>query len=193
MPRDRILAQIEEIDEINATLTDFRVLKGVEADILADGRIDYDDDILDRLDFVVASIHSRFAMDRDGMTARILRALDDPRVTILGHPTGRLLLSRQPYPLDLDAVLEKAVALGVAVELNADPTRLDLDWRHLKRAKQLGATVAIGPDAHSPKGLDVMEVGVGIARKGWLEAADILNAGTADDVLSFARARRSSL
>jgi len=193
MPRDRILAQMEEIDEINATLTDFRVLKGVEADILADGRIDYDDDVLDRLDFVVASIHSRFAMDRDGMTARILRALDDPRVTILGHPTGRLLLSRQPYPMDLEAVLEKAVALGVAVELNADPKRLDLDWRHLKRAKQLGATVAIGPDAHSPKGLDVMEVGIGIARKGWLEAADILNAGTADDVLAFARARRSSL
>lgn len=193
MPRDRILAQVDEIDEVNATLTDFRVLKGVEADILADGRIDYDDDLLDRLDFVVASIHSRFAMDREGMTARILRALDDPRVTILGHPTGRLLLSRQPYPMDLDAVLEKAVALGVAVELNADPKRLDLDWRHLKRAKALGATVAIGPDAHSPKGLDVMEIGVGIARKGWLEAADILNAGTADDVLAFARARRSSL
>ena len=192
MPRDRVLAQLEEIDEVNATLTDFRVLKGVEADILADGRIDYDDDLLDRLDFVVASIHSRFAMDRDGMTARILRALDDPRVTILGHPTGRLLLSREPYPMDLDAVLEKAAALGVAVELNADPKRLDLDWRHLKRAKQLGATVAIGPDAHSPKGLDVMNIGIGIARKGWLEPADILNAGTADDVLAFARARRQS-
>jgi DNA polymerase (family 10) len=192
MPRERFLAQLEEIDDVNATLTDLRVLKGVEADILADGRIDYDDDILDRLDFVVASIHSRFAMDRDGMTARILRALDDPRVTILGHPTGRLLLSRQPYPMDLEAVLEKAVALGVAVELNADPKRLDLDWRHLKRAKALGATVAIGPDAHSPKGLDVMEIGVGVARKGWLEAADILNAGTADDVLAFACARRQS-
>ena len=193
MSRERLLAQLEEIDEVNTTLTDFRVLKGVEADILADGRIDYDDDILDRLDFVVASIHSRFAMDREGMTARLLRALDDPRVTILGHPTGRLLLSRQPYPMDLDAVLEKAVALGVAVELNADPKRLDLDWRHLKRAKQLGATVAIGPDAHSPKGLDVMDIGIGIARKGWLEAADILNAGTADDVLAFARARRVRL
>ena len=192
MPRDRVLAQLEEIDELNATLAGFRILKGVEADILADGRIDYDDDILDRLDFVVASIHSRFAMDRDGMTARVLRALDDPRVTILGHPTGRLLLSRQPYPMDLDAVLEKAVALGVAVELNADPKRLDLDWRHLKRAKQLGATVAIGPDAHSPKGLDVMEVGIGIARKGWLEADDILNARPANEVLAFARARRRS-
>jgi DNA polymerase (family 10) len=192
MARDRILAQIEEIDELNSTLAGFRVLKGVEADILADGRVDYDEDVLERLDFVVASIHSRFAMDREEMTARILRALDDPHVTILGHPTGRLLLSRQPYPMDLDAVLEKAVAVGVALELNADPKRLDLDWRHLQRAKQLGATVAIGPDAHSPKGLDVMDVGVGIARKGWLEAADILNAGTADDVLAFARARRRS-
>jgi DNA polymerase (family 10) len=191
MSRDRILAQIEEIDEVNATRTDFRVLKGVEADILADGRIDYDDEVLDRLDFVVASVHSRFAMDHVTMTARILRALDNPRVTILGHPTGRLLLSRQPYPMDLDAVLEKAVAVGVAVELNADPKRLDLDWRHLKRAKDLGARVAIGPDAHSPRGLDVMDVGVGIARKGWLEADDILNAGSAEDVLAFARSRRS--
>jgi DNA polymerase (family 10) len=192
MARDRLLAQIEEIDELNTTLTDFRVLKGVEADILADGRVDYDEALLGRLDFVVASIHSRFAMDREGMTARVLRALDDPHVTILGHPTGRLLLSRPPYPMDLDAVLEKAVAVGVAIELNADPKRLDLDWRHLQRAKQLGATVAIGPDAHSPRGLDVMDVGVGIARKGWLEAADILNAGSADDVLVFARARKSS-
>jgi DNA polymerase (family 10) len=192
MSRDRVLAQLDEIDEVNATLTDFRILKGVEADILADGRIDYDDELLDRFEFVVASIHSRFSMDRDAMTARLLRALDDPRVTILGHPTGRLLLSRQAYPVDLDAILEKAVALGVAVELNADPKRLDLDWRHLQTAKKLGATVAIGPDAHSPKGLDVMDIGIGIARKGWLEAADILNAGSADDVLKFARARRSS-
>jgi len=191
MSRDRVLAQLDEIDEINATLTDFRILKGVEADILADGRIDYHDDLLDRFEFVVASVHSRFSMDRDTMTARILRALDDPRVTILGHPTGRLLLSRQGYPMDLDAVLEKAVALGVAVELNADPKRLDLDWRHLQTAKRLGAVVAIGPDAHSPKGLDVMDLGIGIARKGWLEPGDILNTGSAEDVLTFARARRS--
>lgn len=192
MSRDKVLAQLDEIDELNATLTDFRVLKGVEADILADGRIDYDDDLLERFEFVVASIHSRFSMDREAMTARLLRALDDPRMTILGHPTGRLLLSRQPYPMDLEAILEKAVALGVAVELNADPKRLDLDWRHLQTAKRLGATVAIGPDAHSPKGLDIMDIGIGIARKGWLEPADILNAGTADDVLAFARARKSS-
>jgi DNA polymerase (family 10) len=130
-------------------------------------------------------------MDRTAMTDRVLRALDDPRLTILAHPTGRLLLSREPYALNLDAVLEKAARLGVAVELNADPRRLDLDWRHLRAAKRLGATVAIGPDAHSTRGLDNMEVGVGIARKGWLERGDVLNARSAADVVAFARARRT--
>jgi len=101
-----------------------------------------------------------------------------------------LLLSREPYALDVDAVLEKAAALGVAVELNADPHRLDLDWRHLQTAKRLGVTIEIGPDAHSARGLDNMEIGVGIARKGWLERADVLNARSADDVVAFARARR---
>jgi DNA polymerase (family 10) len=191
LSRDRVLAQHDEIDELNATLDDFRVLKGIEADILADGRLDYGDEFLDRFDFVVGSIHARFSMDGPAMTARVLRAFDDPRLTILAHPTGRLLLSRPPFPIDLDAVLEKAAAVGVAVELNADPKRLDLDWRHLRRAKALGVTIEIGPDAHSTHGLDVMEIGVGIARKAWLEPADILNAKSADDVVAFARARRS--
>ena len=124
------------------------------------------------------------------MTERVLRALDDPRLTILAHPTGRLLLSREPYGIDIDAVLEKAARLGVAVELNADPHRLDLDWRHVRTARQLGVRIEIGPDAHSVGGLDNMEIGVGIARKGWLEASDVLNAGSAGDILEFARARR---
>jgi len=126
------------------------------------------------------------------MTDRVLRALDDPRLTILAHPTGRLLLSREPYAIDIEAVLEKAAAVGVAVELNADPHRLDLDWRHLQTAKRLGVTIAIGPDAHSTRGLDTMEVGVAIARKGWLERGDVLNARSVDGVLSFARARRKA-
>jgi DNA polymerase (family X) len=188
---ERVLAQHAEIDELNETLDGFRVLKGIEADILADGQLDYGDELLDRFDFVVGSIHSRFSMDGAAMTERVLRALDDPRLTVLAHPTGRLLLSRQPYPLDIEAVLEKAVEVGAAVELNADPKRLDLDWRHLRRAKELGAVVEIGPDAHSPAGLDTMEIGVGIARKAWLEPADVLNARSADDVLAFAGARRS--
>ncbi|HEU4787631.1 MAG TPA: PHP domain-containing protein, partial [Gemmatimonadaceae bacterium] len=191
LSRDRVLAQHDEIDELNATLDGFRVLKGIEADILPDGRLDYGDDLLDRFDFVIGSIHSRFAMDRVQMTARVLRALDDPRMTILAHPTGRLLLSREPYAIDLDAVLGKATDVGAAVELNADPHRLDLDWRHLQTARRLGVRIEIGPDAHSVAGLDNMEFGVAMARKGWLEPADVLNAASADDVLAFARARRS--
>ena len=191
LSRDRVLAQHDEIDALNASRADVRVLKGVEADILADGTLDYGDDLLDRFDFVVASVHSRFTMDRAAMTARVLRALDDPRLTILGHPTGRLLLSREPYAIDVDAVLEKAADVGAAVELNADPHRLDLDWRHLPRARALGVPIEIGPDAHSPRGLDHMTTGVGIARKGGLTAHDVLNARSADDVLAFARARRA--
>ena len=191
LSRDRIAAQHDEIDELNAGLNGFRILKGIEADILADGQLDYGDELLDSFDFVVGSIHSRFSMDRGTMTKRVLGALDDPRLTILAHPTGRLLLAREPYAIDLDAVLEKAASVGAAVELNADPHRLDLDWRHVQTAKRLGLRIEIGPDAHSVAGLDNMEIGVGIARKGWLEAADVLNTATADDVLAFARARRA--
>ena len=191
LSRERVLAQHDEIDELNATLDGFRILKGIEADILADGQLDYGDELLDRFDFVVGSIHSRFSMDRATMTERVLRALDDSRLTILAHPTGRLLLSREPYAIDLEAVLEKAADVGAAVELNADPHRLDLDWRHLQTAKRLAIRIEIGPDAHSVAGLDNMEIGVGIARKGWLEATDVLNAATADGVLAFARARRA--
>jgi DNA polymerase (family 10) len=187
--RERILEQHDEIDRVNASLDDLRVLKGVEADILADGRVDYDDDFLERFDYVIGSVHSRFAMDGAAMTARVLTALDNPHLTILGHPTGRLLLSREPYAIDMDAVLEKAGQVGVAVELNADPHRLDLDWRHLRNAKGRGVLVAIGPDAHSTHGLDNTELGVGMARKAWLEARDVLNARRADDVLAFARRR----
>jgi DNA polymerase (family X) len=191
LSRDRVLAQHDEIDALNASRSDVRVLKGVEADILADGTLDYGDDLLDRFDFVVASVHSRFTMDRATMTARVLRALDDPRLTILGHPTGRLLLSREPYAIDVDAVLEKAAEVGAAVELNADPHRLDLDWRHIPRARSLGVPIEIGPDAHSPRGLDHMTTGIGIARKGGLSSRDVLNTRSADDVLAFAKARRA--
>lgn len=192
MSVDDVLRQHDEIDALNQAGGNVRILKGIEADILADGTIDYGADILHRFDFVVASIHSRFAMDRTTMTARVLRALDDPHVTILGHPTGRLLLSRDAYPIDMELVLEKAGAVGVAVELNSDPKRLDLDWRMLPLAKSLGVSIAIGPDAHSTKGLDNTDIGVGIARKAGTEAADVLNAGSVDDVLDFARARRGS-
>ena len=191
LSRERVLVQCDEIEELNEAMDGFRILKGIEADILADGRLDYPDDILDCFDFVVASIHSRLSMDRTAMTDRLLTALDDPRLTILGHPTGRLLLSRPPYDVDLEAIFEKARDVGAAVELNADPHRLDLDWRHLRRAKAMGIAVAIGPDAHSTAGLNYMDFGVGIARKAWLEPRDVLNAREVEDVLAFARARRS--
>jgi DNA polymerase (family 10) len=192
LSRDRVRQQHGEIDELNATLDGFRVLKGIEADILADGRLDYDGDdaLLDSFDFVVGSIHARFSQDGAKITERVLHALDDPRLTILAHPTGRLLLSREPYALDVEAVLEKARDLGVAVEHNCDPKRLDLDWRYLRRARELGVTVAIGPDAHSTTSLDNVQIGVGLARKGWLSASDVLNTRSVDDVVAFARARR---
>ena len=189
---DDVARQHDEIDALNATLTDFTVLKGIEADILGSGQLDYDDATLDRFDFVIGSVHSRFRMTESEMTTRILTALDDPRLTILGHPTGRLLLVREPYPVDMVAVIEKAADVGIAMELNADPHRLDLEWRHCRRAKALGVPIEIGPDAHSTIGLDVVSIGVDMARKGWLEADDILNARSAADILAFAKARRTN-
>ena len=191
MSRDSITAQHEEIDRVNETLDGIRVLKGIEADILADGRIDYEPALLDRFDYVIGSVHSRFGMDQRAMTERVLRALDEPYIAILGHPTGRLLLTREPYAIDMEAVLERAAERGVAVELNADPHRLDLDWRLCQRAKELGVAIEIGPDAHSTHGLDNMEFGVGIARKGWLEAGDVLNTRSADEVIERSRRRRA--
>ena len=191
LSRDAVLAQHEEIDRVNEKLDGFRVLKGIEADILPDGRIDYDESILDRFDYVIGSIHSRFSMNGAQMTERVLAALDDPHLTILGHPTGRLLLTREPYAIDLDAVIEKAGERGVAIELNADPHRLDLDWRYCPAAKRSGAMIEIGPDAHSTQSLDNVMIGVGIARKGWLEAGDVLNTGSAEDVLAHAARRRA--
>ena len=185
---DAVRRQHDEIDALNASFGGaFTILKGIEADILADGRLDYDAELLATFDFVIGSVHSRFAMEEPAMTERVLHALDDPHLTVLAHPTGRLLLSRDPYGLDIDAVLEKAAERGVAVELNADSHRLDLDWRHLHTAKRLGVTIAIGPDAHSTRGLDNTMLGVVMARKGWLEAGDVLNTRDAGAVRQFAR------
>lgn len=188
-----VARQHDEIDEINARQHDVRVLKGIEADILPCGRVDYPVEVLDRFDFVIASVHTRMGMNEAQMTERVLKALDDPHVTILGHPTGRLLLTREPFAIDLDAVLEKVGATGVAIELNADPHRLDLDWRVLRGARRHGARVSIGPDAHTLDGLDHATLGVGMARKGWLEASDVLNASPVADVLAFAERRRAAV
>ena len=187
---DDLARQADEIDEVNARLEGIRVLKGVEADILQDGRIDFDEAVLARLDFVIASVHSRFNMGEREMTARMLAAMDSPHLTIIGHPTGRLLLSRDPYGLDLDAVIEKAAGTGVALEINADPHRLDLDWRAVRRARAGGAKVSIGADAHNLAGIDNVEYGVGMARKGWAGPADVLNALPVEEFLAQAARRR---
>jgi DNA polymerase (family 10) len=188
-----VARQHDEIDAVNARQNDVRVLKGVEADILPCGRVDYPVEVLDRFDFVIASVHTRMGMNEAQMTERVLKALDDPHVTILGHPTGRLLLTREPFAIDLDAVMEKVGATGVAIELNADPHRLDLDWRVLRHARRHGARVSIGPDAHTLDGLDHTTLGVGMARKSGLEASDVLNALPVADVLAFAERRRAAI
>jgi DNA polymerase (family X) len=187
---DDLARQSDEIDAVNARLEGIRVLKGVEADILQDGRIDFDESILARLDFVIASVHSRFNMSEPEMTARMLAAMDNPYLTIIGHPTGRLLLSRDPYGLDLDAVIEKAAATGVALEINADPHRLDLDWRVLRRTRDHGVPVSIGADAHSLAGIKNVEFGVAVARKGWLGPEDVLNARPVEAFLAQAANRK---
>lgn len=187
---DSLARQHEEIDAINASFSDFRVLKGVEADILPCGRIDYPVEVLDRFDYVIASVHSRFGMNEVQMTERVLKALEDPHMAILGHPTGRLLLTREPYAIDMDAVMARAGECGVAIELNADPHRLDLDWRLCRSARRHGVRIEIGPDAHSVDGLDNMALGIGMARKGWLAAEDVINTASADDLVAFATRRR---
>jgi DNA polymerase (family 10) len=184
--------QHAEIDAVNAANPGCRVLKGVEADILADGSLDYGPEVLDRFDFVIGSIHSRFSMTGAAMTHRVLRAMEDPRLTILGHPTGRLLMAREPYAIDIDCVLTEAAQRGVAIEVNADPHRLDLDWRHVRTARERGVTISIGADAHAVSGMANVPLGLGVARKGWLAAGDVLNARDAAGLLAFARARRAS-
>jgi DNA polymerase (family 10) len=190
LDREAVLRQHEEIDGLNAKLEGFRVLKGIEADILADGTVDYGDEFLDRFEYVIGSIHSRFGMGQAEMTERILKAMSDPRLTIIGHPTGRLLLRREPFAVDMDAIMELAAEKGIALELNCDPNRLDLDWRWLQLARQRGVTIEVGPDAHSPAELSFVDFGIQIARKGWLEKANVVNTRNANDVLKFARARR---
>jgi len=183
--------QHEEIDRLNAEYAGrIRILKGTECDILRDGSLDFADEVLATLDFVVASIHSQFNLPPQEQTQRMLRAISNPYVDIIGHPTGRVLLERDGYTLDLEAVIDAAAAHGVCIEINADPSRLDLDWRYLHRARDKGIKIPIDPDAHTIAGLDKMRFGIGIARKGWLRASDVLNTMTTSELLDFFRSRR---
>jgi DNA polymerase (family 10) len=188
---EQVGEQMRAIDRLQERFPRLRLLKGIEADILADGSLDYPDDVLERFDFVVASVHGRMNLSEAEMTARVVRAVANPHVTFLGHPTGRLLLAREPYALDLAAVLRAAAQAGVAVEINADPHRLDLDWRHVREARDLGIPIGINPDAHDPAALSYLDYGVGIARKGWLRKEDVVNAWPLERVLGFLERARA--
>jgi DNA polymerase (family 10) len=180
---DRVLAQMEAIDVLNEKLAPFRILKGIESDILHDGSLDYPDDLLAKFDFIIASVHSNLKMSREKATERILKAIENPFTTILGHPTGRLLLSREGYELDWDAVLDACARHQVSIELNANPYRLDIDWTLIPLALQRGIMISINPDAHSKDGYDHVRFGVLAARKGGLEAQNCLNALSLGDFL----------
>ncbi len=176
LTEDRLLAQIHEIGALNASgRFKTRVFTGTECDILADGRLDFEDSVLAKLDYVVVSVHSSFSQDEDAMTARIIKALENPRATMLGHLSGRILLEREAYRVDAAKVIDAAIANGVVIELNASPYRLDMDWRLWKKAAARGLKCSINPDAHSTGGLAAVRAGVNSARKGWLTREDVVN------------------
>jgi len=162
-----------------------RVLMGAEVDILGDGSLDYPDDVLAELDLVIGSIHSRFRMPREEMTKRVIRALEHPHLDMLGHPTGRLIGERPPYELDIDAVIEAARRTGTAIEINASPDRLDLPDVHVRLARERGVFIAINTDAHQKAHLALMPYGVGVARRGWMDASHIVNAWPLATLLDF--------
>jgi DNA polymerase (family 10) len=171
----KLREQMTAIRKLNKKFEDFRLFAGIECDILRDGSLDFDDEILSELDFVIASVHSVFNLSEGEMTKRVIRAIQNPFVTILAHPTGRLLLKREPYAIDIPAVIDAAAATGTWIELNAAPKRLDLDWRWWPLAKQKGVQCVINPDAHRSERIQDLWFGVGIARKGWLTKADVMN------------------
>lgn len=187
LPEQALLAQGARIEALNADGSPCRLLRGVESDILGDGSLDYGDDVLAKLDFVIASVHGRLGQKRDEMTARVVAAASHPATTVVGHPTGRLLLGRPPADFDVDALLDACAKSGCAVELNAHPSRLDLGAEHLRRAKERGVLVSIAADAHAPDGLDDLEYGVFVARRAGLTAEDVVNTRSVDELLAWAR------
>ncbi|MHB1424344.1 MAG: DNA polymerase/3'-5' exonuclease PolX [Gemmataceae bacterium] len=188
---ERVRQQQAEIERVNKRLKGLKIFKGIECDILADGRLDYDDGVLATFDYVVASVHSHFKQPREQMTARIVQAIRNPYVTMLGHATGRLLMMREGYQVDLEAVLQAAAETGTMIEINSHPERLDLDWIHCKRAKALGVKLVINPDAHNTKDIALYRYGVDVARRGWLERGDVFNTKSLAEVTKALTARKS--
>ena len=185
LKEEDVMRQHEEIDQLNLLWSDFTILKGIEADILPDGSLDYNNYILSQFDYVVASVHAQLTMDLDRAMDRLIRAIENPFTSILGHPTGRLLLSRPGYPLNTHKILDACLANGVSIELNASPYRLDLDWRHIYAAMDKGVFVSINPDAHKIDGLKDMKYGVMVGRKGGLLKALTLNALPLNELKAF--------
>lgn len=187
---ERVREQQGKIDALQKKYKDITIFKGTECDILPDGSLDYPDEVLASFDFVIVSIHSKFKMTEAGMTDRILKAIQNPYVTILAHPTGRLLLTREAYPVDMPKIIRAAGDLGVVMELNANPMRLDLDWRLAPLAVEVGVPVSINPDAHSVEGVQDVRYGVGIARKGWLTRESVFNTKSAAEMKKVLAKRR---
>ena len=186
-------AQIKEIRKLNKTCEHFKLFAGTECDILKDGSLDFPDDVLAQLDYVVVSVHAVFNLPEAEMTARIIKAISNPYVTMLGHLTGRLLLKREPYHVNIPAVIDAAAETGTIIEINANPMRLDMDWRWWQLAKEKGVKCAINPDAHHTSGLQHLWFGVAAARKGWLERKDVVNClplGKIETVLAAKRRRK---
>lgn len=186
---DRVRQQWREIDALNAGGGLPRLLKGIELEILADGSLDFPDDLLAGFDIVIASIHSGFRQDRATITERMLKAARNRHVDVLGHPTGRLIGRRDGYEIDLDAVLRVAAETGVAVEINANPARLDMDAQNARRARELGVAIPIDSDAHAPDNFELLRYGVATARRAWLGPDDVLNARPLDELLAWLRQR----
>lgn len=183
---DRLLRQVAEIKKLNQQWNgSFRLLAGSEVDILKDGTLDFADDILSELDYVVASVHNSFTLPEKEMTARIIRAMENPHVTMLGHVTGRLLLRREAYAVNIDKIIDCAAATGTIIELNCNPRRLDMDWRHWNKAREKGVKCAINPDAHRLEQLQFLAFGVRLARKGWLSKSDVINTKALPEILDF--------
>src|SRR6184192_2091422 len=189
----KLSSQIAEIRKFNEKLHGFRVFAGVECDVLRDGSLDLPDEVLSQLDYVIASVHSVFNLNKAEMTARVIRAIENPFVTMLAHPTGRLLLKREPYQIDIPAILHAAARTGTWIELNAAPKRLDLDWRWWPLAKQKGVKCVINPDAHRTERLQDLWFGIGIARKGWLTKDEVMNCLPLVKIEGALRAKRESV
>jgi DNA polymerase (family 10) len=190
---EKVLKQHSEIDELNLELAPFRIFKGIESDILTDGKLDYPDEILEKFDFIVASIHSILNMDIGKATRRLITAIENPNTTILGHPTGRLLLRRAGYPIDHKAIIDSCAVNNVVIEINANPWRLDLDWRWIHYAMDQGVKLSINPDAHEMDGYKDMKYGVLIGRKGGLTKAMTLNTQSGNEIAAYFSERKSKI